>query len=157
MFSARDAYIWASSLKPDRGVSSKERVATFPYHGHFLSKTYLYRICANEFPMPNPKDWIRMIDGAIETWQTATADQVHTTRLADHCHPPVWADVEIPSSGFECDVRTGVILGWIGRIPYIGDTIVSAALDVAQEVCKAPDPASKLNEVPRWARCLLGI
>ncbi len=146
VFSGRDAYIWASSQKPDRGGSSKQRVATFPYHGHFASKTYLYRVCANEFPpMTNPDAWISMIDGAIETWQTATAGQVSTTRLGNRCDRPVWADVDIPSSGFECDVRTGVILGLIERIPIIGP-IVDAALGVAEDVCEAVNAIGDFNQ-----------
>ena len=106
VFSARSAYIWASSVKPDTDATPRglDRVATFPYYGHLTNREYRYRICTGTFPdaISDTKhdDWARMIVAAIETWETATNREVITTRDADMdtgkplpCDTPDWREV----------------------------------------------------------------
>ena len=72
-------------------------------------------------------------------------------------------------SGFMTGI--GIIVILVQTLPFIGAPVASGgALAAIREWPSAigdlnvhalgvalPDPASKLNEVPRWARCLLGI
>lgn len=110
VFSARDAYIWASSVKPETAATPRgiDRVATFPYFGHLASTTYSYRICADDFPhaiwVPpvDPTDpvdtaerdmWVTMIQAAIGTWDIATANHISTSRDSTACDRPEWPDL----------------------------------------------------------------
>ena len=108
VFSARDAYFWASTVKPDRGGSSHERVATFPYYGHFDDGVFVYRICGFDFPDEIRDDeartkWEGMIQVAIRTWEVATGGRVDTRFDGDPCVSPDWSDYEVPA-GFFCPI-----------------------------------------------------
>ena len=73
VFSARDAYVWASDEPPDG------RVATFPSFGRHADRTFEYVICDWTFDDPNtPMDegaqWVVLINDAFGQWQTALDD-----------------------------------------------------------------------------------
>ena len=66
VFAGRDAFVWPSSSKPGAG----QRVAGYPFAGHFASKTYSYKICG-EFA-GDDANWKALITDAVMEWQTAT-------------------------------------------------------------------------------------
>ena len=79
VYTARDAYVWPSDNFPPHN----ERVATFPFFGHFSSKTYDYRICDEDeaFPDDDPStpenektQWITLMEQALGQWETSTKD-----------------------------------------------------------------------------------
>ncbi len=112
-FSARYAYVWASGTRPDAGANTPERVATYPYYGHFGGKTYRYRICTDTLPQETLEPfvrgtWINMINKAIGTWQEATSNLITTTYDPAACEDPEWVDqFDLPA--FTCDPVTGLI------------------------------------------------
>ena len=85
VFSGRDAYVW-----PARGFPGEdERVATYPYFGHWPDREFTYRICENTFPENEDEDgednpvrtnWVNLINAAFEQWETATDDLITVTR-----------------------------------------------------------------------------
>ena len=103
VFSARDAYFWTSTVKPDLVDDSRERVATFPYYGHFEDAVFAYRIC--EFP-PEIQDvpgstgkWRETIQDGIRTWEVATGGRVRT-QYSGSCVKPDWSSYENPQDFF---------------------------------------------------------
>ena len=81
VFSGRDAYVW-----PARGFPGEdERVATYPYFGHWPDRVFTYHICENTFPENTENNairtkWINLIDAAFEQWETATDGLITVTR-----------------------------------------------------------------------------
>ena len=76
VFSGRDAYVW-----PSRGFPAEdERVATYPYFGHWPNKEFTYRICENTFPTSDKTKWVNLINDAFEQWETATDGFITITR-----------------------------------------------------------------------------
>ena len=93
VFSARDAYVWPASTKPRAG----ERVAGYPFFGHFADKTYRYRICGDTFYPDDPvkqEAWIAVIESALEQWETATGGFIQI--VPEHTDPGTWADPGTP-------------------------------------------------------------
>ena len=89
-FSAREAYAWLSTEKPGTHGGLTDRVATYPFSGHYPSKIYTYRICRKTLPgwvdlslppapvPPAPansdkvNNWALLLQGALERWEEAT-------------------------------------------------------------------------------------
>ena len=71
-FSAREAYVW-----PSNGFPSN-RVATYPFFGHWEDGRYEYTICQNTFPVGKQAGWVNLIKAAIGSWSVAT-DGIVTT------------------------------------------------------------------------------
>ena len=87
VFSGRDMFVWPS----DGFTDEDERVATYPYFGHWPTKEYRYRICVDTFPDDTYTDkdgntttkrlqWVKIIEKAFEQWETATDDLISMTR-----------------------------------------------------------------------------
>ena len=87
VFSGRDMFVWPS----DGFTAEDERVATYPYFGHWPTKEYRYRICLDTFPNDTYTDkdgksttkrsqWVKIIEKAFEQWETATDDLISMTR-----------------------------------------------------------------------------
>ena len=84
VFSARDAYVWPAASKPGLGIppDSDERVAGYPFFGHFESKVYEYRVCADTFYPDDPvkqEKWVALIVDALEEWEKATDGFIEMT------------------------------------------------------------------------------
>ena len=79
VFSARDAYVWPSDVKP----AERARVGTYPFFGHHTGGTFNYTICENMFPDPDTttmdNEWVELIKSAFGQWEVAT--QVGTDKL----------------------------------------------------------------------------
>ena len=76
VFSGRDAYVW-----PSRGFPNEdERVATYPYFGHWPDREFTYRICENTFPENDKTKWVDLINAVFEQWETSTDDLITVTR-----------------------------------------------------------------------------
>lgn len=83
VFSGRDAFVWPSKLPAEKGklpIGEDERVATYPYFGHWADKEYRYRICEETFPQANRTKWVNLINHALEQWETATDGLITVTR-----------------------------------------------------------------------------
>ncbi len=80
VFSARDAYVWASSGFPEGG----SRVGTYQFFGHWEQARYGYTICSATF-IPNNGDWPKLIAHAFEQWEEAIPHQVRVTRKYEGC------------------------------------------------------------------------
>ena len=68
-FSAREHYGWprpADERFPARGA----RVATFPFYGHWPTKTYGYVFCDETVPSTEAGDWRSLIAGAAKEWNS---------------------------------------------------------------------------------------
>ena len=115
-WSGREAFVWASTGRPDSPSSPlapdgrpMERVATFPYYGHFPNKTFSYRICdEDDFPSTMPTadrgDWAAAIEAGISVWSTATAGLIQTSRSTEDCPPPIRSGIaEVDISDISCD------------------------------------------------------
>ena len=76
VFSDRDAYVWPARGFPDED----ERVATYPYFGHWPDREFTYRICENTFPTSDKDKWVDLINAAFEQWETTTDDLITVTR-----------------------------------------------------------------------------
>ena len=81
VFSARERYVWPSAKDfPGNG----ERVATYPYFGHFENSDYLYRVCKETFlPVSAQDHWVDIIEHAFEQWEIATERLVTLTPDVD--------------------------------------------------------------------------
>ena len=71
-FSARESYVW-----PSNGFPS-DRVATYPFFGHWENGRYEYTICQNTFPAGKQTGWVNLIKAAIGAWGAAS-DGIVTT------------------------------------------------------------------------------
>ena len=79
-FSVREAYVW-----PSNGFPS-DRVATYPFFGHWPSKAYSYTICRNTFPTGTQDRWVSLINAAFGAWSTSTSGVVTAvSTTSDHC------------------------------------------------------------------------
>ncbi len=81
VFSGRDRYVWPSKGFP----KEDERVATYPFFGHWATKEYKYRICDQTFPSDKRANWIKVVKEAFEQWQTATDGLVTVKAEAEKC------------------------------------------------------------------------
>ena len=93
VFSARDAYVWPAASKP----GSNERVAGYPFFGHYSNKTYEYRVCEETFyPDDEAKqeEWVALIVDALEQWETATNRFIEMT--PEYKDSSDWADPDKP-------------------------------------------------------------
>ena len=102
VFSTRDAFVWAAASKPtlasvvNTDVDSDERVAGIPFFGHYSNKTYKYRICEETFTpddMPRQRQWVTMINDALEQWETATDNFILV--IPEYKHPSEWNNPNI--------------------------------------------------------------
>ena len=75
VFSARDVYVWPSTGFPGKG-NRPDRVATFPYFGHWEDRTYRYILCEETFPALKQSRWEAVINKAFEQWESATDGMV---------------------------------------------------------------------------------
>ena len=91
VFSARDAYVWASSQLPE----NNKRVATYPYFGYHNNRVFEYIICDTTFPDPR---WVDIIDGAFMEWQEATGGLITVSNVGGNC--PVAAHGSDPTRDF---------------------------------------------------------
>ena len=62
-FAARESYVW-----PSKGFPS-DRVATYPFFGHWPGKIFPYTICLNTFPSETQNEWFQVINKAFEAWE----------------------------------------------------------------------------------------
>ena len=99
VFSGRDVFVWPSKPSAEEGklpIGKDERVATYPYFGHWPNKEYRYRICELTFPAdivldgngnltPKREQWVSLINHAFEQWETATDGLVTMTRDTTAC------------------------------------------------------------------------
>ncbi len=76
VYSGRDAFVWPSRELPGIG----EKVATYPYFGHWSDRTYRYRICEGTFPQGDRANWVNTIEHAFKQWETATDGLVTVIR-----------------------------------------------------------------------------
>ena len=82
VFSARDAYVWASDRLPER----TSRVGTYPFFGYWENGSYGYTICADTFtPAESRGDWMYLIEHAFEQWEQAAPDFITVTREYGDC------------------------------------------------------------------------
>ncbi len=81
VFAGRDAFVWPAKDFP----KEDERVATYPYFGHWTTKEYKYRICDQTFPADKREKWIQLIDDAFERWESATNGLVKVTSESSKC------------------------------------------------------------------------
>lgn len=89
VFSARDAYVWLSDVKPE----DKTRVATYPFFGHHVGRTFKYFICENGFPPDDPAtrgvnerdEWVKLIRQAFMEWQDATNGFITMMPTTENC------------------------------------------------------------------------
>ena len=158
VFSARDAYFWASTVKPDPGGPSRERVATFPYYGHFANAVFAYRVCGFDFPdeirddAARPK-WTGMIQDAIRTWEVATGGRVDTRFEGGSCVSPDWSDYEVPADFFCPDP----LPSWSDPFITPGEIAVALACRLGIEAVEAiPFPSHAINLAEAMARVLQG-
>ena len=111
VFSGRDAYVWPS----DRFQLHGQRVATYPFFGHFTNKTYNYVICTETFPEGKRSQWESIIEDALSQWQKATNDAIQMRRDTTR----------------RC---TNMSLHRMGLIPTLGILLVSAEDDGLSEI-----------------------
>ena len=93
VFSARDAYVWPSDSKPEAG----ERVAGYPFFGHFSDKTYRYRVCVDTFSpddVTKQDQWISLLKESLEEWEIATHGFIQMT--PDYKDMSEWSDPNEP-------------------------------------------------------------
>ena len=82
VFSARDAYVWASVELPGR----TSRVGTYPFFGYWENGSYGYTICMDTFtPESSRGDWVYVIEHAFEQWEQAASDLITVTRQYEDC------------------------------------------------------------------------
>ena len=62
-FAARESYVW-----PSKGFPS-DRVATYPFFGHWPGKIFPYTVCLNTFPSETQNEWFQVINKAFEAWE----------------------------------------------------------------------------------------
>ena len=94
VYSGRYAYVWPAKGQPGNAtLVSGDRVATYPYFGHWPDKTYTYRICEDSFQnrrvfgtRHERESWVALIESAFEQWETATGGLVTMTRNSGACH-----------------------------------------------------------------------
>ncbi len=75
VFSARDVFVWPSNSRPgqdDDFPGQGDRVAGFPYFGHWPDAEYAPVICQNTFPETERSAWVALIKHATEQWEVAT-------------------------------------------------------------------------------------
>lgn len=80
VFSARDVYVWPATDQPGVGDRT-DRVASFPFFGHWKDHTYRYIICTETFPAAKVLDWENLLHDAFEEWQEATDGMVKAERI----------------------------------------------------------------------------
>jgi len=83
-FAARESYVW-----PSKGFPS-DRVATYPFFGHWPNRTYAYIICTSTFP--NSAKWTTVIERAFSAWNEPT--MITMRRSNERCK----ADADVPIS-----------------------------------------------------------
>ena len=82
VYSARDAFVWPSAGFPPDG----ERVAGYPFFGHWKDGEYDYTVCEDTFLPANKRtDWTELIEHAFEQWETAVPDLLTVTRTSGGC------------------------------------------------------------------------
>ena len=85
-YSVREAYVWPSTDFPS------DRVATYPFYGHWPNKTYSYTICNRTFPPDTAAKWVTLIERAFNAWNTPT--MITMERSRERCI----ADTDVPIS-----------------------------------------------------------
>ena len=86
-------YLWLSVSDPP----SRERVAGYPFFGHFDPKIYEYRVCADTFyPDDETKQekWVALIGDALVEWETATHGFIEMT--PEYTETSEWTDPDKP-------------------------------------------------------------
>ena len=81
VFSGRDRYVWPSKDFP----KEDERVATYPFFGHWPTKEFKYRICDQTFPSNKRTAWREVIKKAFEQWEEETDGLVRVTLDSSKC------------------------------------------------------------------------
>ena len=81
VFSARDAYVWASDKLPTR----TSRVGTYSFFGYWNQGEYDYTVCRMTFPSSQRSDWVDLINHAFKQWEEAAPDLVTVRRKYGSC------------------------------------------------------------------------
>ena len=71
-FAARELFAWPSDRMPGLG----ERVATFPYYGHWPNGDIHYSICRDTFPPDKQRAWQGLIFHAFRQWEESSGDVI---------------------------------------------------------------------------------
>ena len=85
-FAARESYVW-----PSKGFPS-DRVATYPFFGHWPNRIYSYTICTSTFPNSTSAAWTTLIERAFGAWNEPT--MITMRRSIQRCK----ADTNVPIS-----------------------------------------------------------
>lgn len=81
IFSGLPAFVWPSKTMP----GPNERVAGFPFFGHWPDKEYNYIICEDTLP-PNERTlWVDVIEDAFEQWEISTNKLITMTPERQNC------------------------------------------------------------------------
>ena len=134
VFSAREMYAWPSNSFPGI-LGYPDRVATYPYFGHWTGREYKYTICKNTFPSQNREQWVDMIKHAFEQWEVATDRLVEMTPTVGVCDMPSVPVIPIK--------LISIMLNAMGSEVYMVDTsrygiipsLISQFLDNPLSVC----------------------
>ena len=96
VFSARDAYVSPWGGFPGEALFVPERVATFPYFGHWPDREYRYAVCDYSFPTGAgvQSDWTDLINHAFKQWEFATGEVTITPLGSTDCE----VDPDVPMS-----------------------------------------------------------
>ncbi len=100
IFSARDSYVWPSAGFPERDPMSDdpldyERIATYPFFGHWADKTYRYIVCKSNYLSEGNRyiQWSALLMKAMERRELDTgvviAEQLASTDCAEPLIFPV--------------------------------------------------------------------
>ncbi len=90
VFAGRDAFVWPSTATPDKD----ERVATFPFFGHWPKREYVYQICDKTFPKENRILWVKAIKTAFKQWETSTNGVVKITEDSEKCRLATYKPID---------------------------------------------------------------
>ena len=70
VYAARDVYVY-----PAFGQPNTNRVASYPYFGHWSNKEIHYRVCENTFhPVNNQTKWSALVTHVFKQWEVASEE-----------------------------------------------------------------------------------
>ncbi len=127
VFSARDVFVWPSNSRPgqdDDFPGQGDRVAGFPYFGHWPDAEYAPVICQNTFPETERSAWVALIKHATEQWEVATTSVITVTPSSADCE-----DLDSPSP---MDILKSVFR--LTPQAFITDAIIDALMELVGDV-----------------------